>query len=181
MRYFVPFTLKIAGKSFCHLVGYSISIDISIINLLCFFLGTGFTRKIDMCLFPWMHGPDEMILTNDWTSFIWFMWQLSRWIISHKWTVGELWNMLVEYSTKRVKGETSLGFFTWLLPSLSTMMDIANEPWHISRSLKTPIPLTSVRVCCMDNWPQILHVVSQHQQEGEPPKLIGSTKWSYVQ
>ncbi|RVW69066.1 Poly(ADP-ribose) glycohydrolase 1 [Vitis vinifera] len=53
-----------------------------------------------------------------------------QWILSHKWTVGDLWDMLVEYSTQRLRGETSLGFFTWLLPSLSapdaTMMDMAD-------------------------------------------------------
>ncbi|KAI3997539.1 hypothetical protein MKX01_029370 [Papaver californicum] len=44
--------------------------------------------------------------------------QVSRWILSHGWTVGELWNMLVEYSTQRVNGETRVGFFSWLLPVL---------------------------------------------------------------
>ncbi|GMH29695.1 hypothetical protein Nepgr_031538 [Nepenthes gracilis] len=44
--------------------------------------------------------------------------QVSQWILSHKWTVGDLWNLLVDYSSKRAKGETKLGFFSWLLPSL---------------------------------------------------------------
>ncbi|KAK4354846.1 hypothetical protein RND71_027040 [Anisodus tanguticus] len=46
--------------------------------------------------------------------------QVSQWIVSHQWTVGELWNVLVEYSSQRSKGETSVGFFNWLLPSLSS-------------------------------------------------------------
>lgn len=41
-----------------------------------------------------------------------------QWIMSHKWSVGELWNMLVEYSIQRLKRRTSVGFFNWLLPSL---------------------------------------------------------------
>ncbi|GLT92818.1 hypothetical protein SLE2022_106340 [Rubroshorea leprosula] len=44
--------------------------------------------------------------------------QITQWILSHKWTVGCLWNILVEYSIQRFKGETNLGFFAWLLPSL---------------------------------------------------------------
>ncbi|XP_043714183.1 poly(ADP-ribose) glycohydrolase 1-like [Telopea speciosissima] len=46
--------------------------------------------------------------------------QVTQWIVSHEWTVGDLWNMLSEYSSKRLKGETDTGFFTWLLPFLST-------------------------------------------------------------
>ncbi|XP_010672524.2 poly(ADP-ribose) glycohydrolase 1 isoform X2 [Beta vulgaris subsp. vulgaris] len=42
--------------------------------------------------------------------------QVCKWIMSHNWTVGDLWNMLVDYSSKRAKGETNLGFFSWLLP-----------------------------------------------------------------
>ncbi|XP_044465080.1 poly(ADP-ribose) glycohydrolase 1-like isoform X2 [Mangifera indica] len=42
--------------------------------------------------------------------------QVTQWILSHEWTVGDLWNMMVEYSSQRLKGETSVGFFTWLLP-----------------------------------------------------------------
>ncbi|XP_068665005.1 poly(ADP-ribose) glycohydrolase 1-like [Aristolochia californica] len=42
--------------------------------------------------------------------------EVSQWILSHEWTVGDLWNMLVEYSSQRLKGETHLGFFDWLLP-----------------------------------------------------------------
>lgn len=42
--------------------------------------------------------------------------QVCRWILSQKWTVGDLWNMLLDYSSKRAKGETKLNFFSWLLP-----------------------------------------------------------------
>ncbi|KAG8369346.1 hypothetical protein BUALT_Bualt14G0001800 [Buddleja alternifolia] len=55
-----------------------------------------------------------------------------QWILSRNWTVGELWNVLVEYSTKRLKGETKLGLFNWLIPSLYndddlTTLDIPRE------------------------------------------------------
>ncbi|XAR64530.1 Poly(ADP-ribose) glycohydrolase [Bertholletia excelsa] len=53
--------------------------------------------------------------------------EVSRWILSHEWTVGELWNMLVDYSSQRVKGETKLSFFTWLLPSLSATSDAVSD------------------------------------------------------
>jgi len=46
------------------------------------------------------------------------LWQVAHCILSERWTVGDLWNMLVEYSTSRSKGETNLGFFQWLLPSI---------------------------------------------------------------
>ncbi|KAK6161530.1 hypothetical protein DH2020_004911 [Rehmannia glutinosa] len=39
-------------------------------------------------------------------------------IVSQKWTVGELWNVLVDYSTQRLRGETTVGLFEWLIPSL---------------------------------------------------------------
>uniref|UniRef100_A0A2P2KS05 PolyADP-ribose glycohydrolase 1-like isoform X2 n=1 Tax=Rhizophora mucronata TaxID=61149 RepID=A0A2P2KS05_RHIMU len=42
--------------------------------------------------------------------------QVSQWILSHGWTVGELWNMLLAYSSQRCSQETNMGFFTWLLP-----------------------------------------------------------------
>ena len=42
--------------------------------------------------------------------------QVCQWILSHEWTVGDLWNMLVEYSSQRFNKETDLGFFAWLLP-----------------------------------------------------------------
>lgn len=44
--------------------------------------------------------------------------QVTRWVLSQKWTVGDLWSILVEYSTQRFNGQTKLGFFAWLLPSL---------------------------------------------------------------
>ncbi|KAE9450521.1 hypothetical protein C3L33_17599, partial [Rhododendron williamsianum] len=59
--------------------------------------------------------------------------QVTEWILSHEWTVGELWNVLVDYSAQRLKGETDLGFFSWLLPSLSStsdamMLDVPQTP-----------------------------------------------------
>ncbi|ESW29058.1 hypothetical protein PHAVU_002G039900 [Phaseolus vulgaris] len=44
--------------------------------------------------------------------------EVAQWILSQGWTVGDLWNKLVEYSTSRSKGETKVGFFRWLLPSI---------------------------------------------------------------
>ncbi|CAM8952045.1 unnamed protein product [Rhodiola kirilowii] len=46
--------------------------------------------------------------------------QVTRWILSHKWTVGDLWHLLAEYSSQRINGDTEVGFLTWLVPSLST-------------------------------------------------------------
>ncbi|CAN6297079.1 unnamed protein product [Urochloa humidicola] len=43
--------------------------------------------------------------------------EVIRWILRHGWTVGELWHMLVEYSSQRLRGETKKGFFAWLLPN----------------------------------------------------------------
>ncbi|XP_041013592.1 poly(ADP-ribose) glycohydrolase 1 isoform X1 [Juglans microcarpa x Juglans regia] len=58
--------------------------------------------------------------------------QVTRWILSHQWTVGDLWNMLVDYSYQKYNGQTSVGFFTWLLPSLhghdTLMSDLPNMP-----------------------------------------------------
>ncbi|CDY19074.1 BnaA04g18140D [Brassica napus] len=34
--------------------------------------------------------------------------------------VGELWSKLVEYSTERLSRRTKLGFFSWLITSLSS-------------------------------------------------------------
>ncbi|KAL0402771.1 UNVERIFIED_CONTAM: Poly(ADP-ribose) glycohydrolase 1, partial [Sesamum radiatum] len=53
-----------------------------------------------------------------------------QWILSQGWTVGEVWNILVEYSTQRLKRQTKIGFFNWLLPSLYNVdpmiLDVAN-------------------------------------------------------
>ncbi|XP_073283866.1 poly(ADP-ribose) glycohydrolase 1-like [Primulina huaijiensis] len=46
-----------------------------------------------------------------------------KWIISHEWTVGDLWNILMDYSFQRLKGSTQVGFFNWLLPSLDSNDD----------------------------------------------------------
>ncbi|XP_059448050.1 poly(ADP-ribose) glycohydrolase 1-like isoform X2 [Corylus avellana] len=63
--------------------------------------------------------------------------QVTRWILSHEWTVGDLSNMLDEYSCQKYKGQTNVGFLTWLLPSLSShdvempdaeMPDLPNMP-----------------------------------------------------
>ncbi|XP_054812979.1 poly(ADP-ribose) glycohydrolase 1-like isoform X2 [Prosopis cineraria] len=54
--------------------------------------------------------------------------QVADWILSHHWTVGDLWNMLVEYSTLRWKGETNVGFFKWLLPSITEHDDVKDSP-----------------------------------------------------
>ncbi|XP_066364524.1 poly(ADP-ribose) glycohydrolase 1-like [Miscanthus floridulus] len=43
--------------------------------------------------------------------------EVIQWILRHGWTVGELWHMLIEYSSQRLKGETYKGFFAWLLPN----------------------------------------------------------------
>nr|KYP52702.1 Poly(ADP-ribose) glycohydrolase 1 [Cajanus cajan] len=44
--------------------------------------------------------------------------KVAHWISSQRWTVGDLWNMLIEYSTSRLEGETNVGFLQWLLPSV---------------------------------------------------------------
>ncbi|MED6146431.1 hypothetical protein PIB30_034452 [Stylosanthes scabra] len=57
--------------------------------------------------------------------------EVASWILSQKWTVGDLWNMLIEYSTKRSKGETTVGFLRWLLPSLyghGARLNLPNSP-----------------------------------------------------
>lgn len=44
--------------------------------------------------------------------------RIVMWIQCQGWSVGELWNSLVEYSTQRMNKKTKVGFFRWLLPSL---------------------------------------------------------------
>ncbi|XP_017623444.2 poly(ADP-ribose) glycohydrolase 1-like isoform X1 [Gossypium arboreum] len=44
--------------------------------------------------------------------------QVTQWIILQKWNVGDLWNILIEYSCQKLRGEADVGFFAWLLPSL---------------------------------------------------------------
>ncbi|KAD3336937.1 hypothetical protein E3N88_32457 [Mikania micrantha] len=46
--------------------------------------------------------------------------KVTKWISSHGWSVGDLWNMIVEYSSQRSNNETHVGFFNWLLPLLSS-------------------------------------------------------------
>ncbi|XP_010522257.1 PREDICTED: probable poly(ADP-ribose) glycohydrolase 2 isoform X2 [Tarenaya hassleriana] len=45
--------------------------------------------------------------------------QVIEWILSNEWTVGDLWNKLVEYSNQRLTRETKLGLFCWLIPTVS--------------------------------------------------------------
>ncbi|XP_020583895.1 poly(ADP-ribose) glycohydrolase 1-like isoform X2 [Phalaenopsis equestris] len=42
--------------------------------------------------------------------------EVSHWILSQGWTVGDLWSILIEYSTQRLNRETTIAFFSWLLP-----------------------------------------------------------------
>ncbi|TYI99176.1 hypothetical protein E1A91_D01G269300v1 [Gossypium mustelinum] len=44
--------------------------------------------------------------------------QVTQWIILQKWNVGDLWDILIEYSSQKLRGEADVGFFAWLLPSL---------------------------------------------------------------
>ncbi|XP_004138946.1 poly(ADP-ribose) glycohydrolase 1 isoform X2 [Cucumis sativus] len=45
--------------------------------------------------------------------------KVSEWILAHKWTVGDLWSMLVEYCSQISNRQTHVGFFDWLLPASS--------------------------------------------------------------
>ncbi|XP_057450173.1 poly(ADP-ribose) glycohydrolase 1-like isoform X2 [Lotus japonicus] len=56
--------------------------------------------------------------------------KVAHWILSHRWTVGDLWNMLTEYSMNRSKGGTNVGFLQWVLPSMydDAGMDFSNIP-----------------------------------------------------
>lgn len=49
--------------------------------------------------------------------------EVARWVLSHGWTVGDLWCMLVEYCTQRFNKETSIGFLSWLLPQHNSAID----------------------------------------------------------
>ncbi|GJN22690.1 hypothetical protein PR202_gb10284 [Eleusine coracana subsp. coracana] len=50
--------------------------------------------------------------------------EVIQWVLHHGWTVGELWHMLLEYSSQRLRKETHVGFFGWLLPNDSRCCDI---------------------------------------------------------
>lgn len=50
--------------------------------------------------------------------------EVIQWILRHGWTVGELWHMLIEYSSQRLRGETCKGFFAWLLPNDGPNSDV---------------------------------------------------------
>ncbi|XP_059074287.1 poly(ADP-ribose) glycohydrolase 1 isoform X2 [Cryptomeria japonica] len=43
----------------------------------------------------------------------------AEWVTCHCWTVGELWDMLIEYSRLRSTGKTYDSFFNWVLPHLN--------------------------------------------------------------
>ncbi|XP_010522255.1 PREDICTED: probable poly(ADP-ribose) glycohydrolase 2 [Tarenaya hassleriana] len=45
--------------------------------------------------------------------------QVTKWIGSQEWTVGDLWSKLVEYSSEKLSERTRAGLFSWLIPSLS--------------------------------------------------------------
>ncbi|KAL3642199.1 hypothetical protein CASFOL_013014 [Castilleja foliolosa] len=40
-----------------------------------------------------------------------------QWIVSQEWSVGEVWSILAVYSGQRLRGETTVGLFRWLVPS----------------------------------------------------------------
>jgi len=44
---------------------------------------------------------------------------LTEWIRCHSWTVGELWGMLIEYSSQRLQGNMYCSFFEWVLPRIN--------------------------------------------------------------
>lgn len=54
--------------------------------------------------------------------------KVSEWILAHKWTVGDLWSMLVEYSSQISEGQTHAGFFDWLLPASSKTNTFCSFP-----------------------------------------------------
>lgn len=43
----------------------------------------------------------------------------TEWIRCHGWTVGELWGMLMEYSSQRLQGNMYACFFEWVLPQIN--------------------------------------------------------------
>ncbi|XP_010522260.1 PREDICTED: poly(ADP-ribose) glycohydrolase 1 isoform X2 [Tarenaya hassleriana] len=59
--------------------------------------------------------------------------QVTEWILSHEWAVGDLWNMMLEYTTQRLNRETDLGFFSWLLPWLTTTV---TPPHHLNPQIR---------------------------------------------
>lgn len=40
----------------------------------------------------------------------------TEWVRCHSWTVGDLWGMLIEYSSQRLQGNMHGSFFEWVLP-----------------------------------------------------------------
>ncbi|KAL8479213.1 hypothetical protein ACS0TY_026183 [Phlomoides rotata] len=55
-----------------------------------------------------------------------------KWIVSQGWSVGEVWNILVEYSTQRLNRETRVGFFSWLLPALQDDDPMVLDVSHVT-------------------------------------------------
>ncbi|KAH7387892.1 hypothetical protein KP509_16G047300 [Ceratopteris richardii] len=49
--------------------------------------------------------------------------QVADWIISEGWSVGELWNVLVDYGQRRVSGRLNEGLFKWILPNAAAIQD----------------------------------------------------------
>ncbi|PWA89685.1 poly (ADP-ribose) glycohydrolase [Artemisia annua] len=54
--------------------------------------------------------------------------QVTKWITSNGWSVSDLWNMIVDYSSQRSKKKTKVGFFTWLLPRCSSDNPMISDP-----------------------------------------------------
>jgi len=51
---------------------------------------------------------------------VWVFFQVIEMVALQEMTVGDLWKKLVEYSSERLSRRTWLGFFSWLMTSLST-------------------------------------------------------------
>ncbi|KAI3849187.1 hypothetical protein MKW92_046581 [Papaver armeniacum] len=62
--------------------------------------------------------------------------QVTCLIQSYGWTVGDLWDMLAEYSSQRVNGKTRVGFFSWLLPSSAPPHMTKKEKWKKKKKEK---------------------------------------------
>jgi len=115
-----------------HKYAYPITFIASFLTLFIVISGNAVHESINFN-YPRTRRISHSIWTCLWKflmSLLWLMlWQVAHWILSQRWTVGDLWNMLVEYSTSRSKGETNVGFLQWLLPSINghgTGMDLSN-------------------------------------------------------
>ncbi|ESW29059.1 hypothetical protein PHAVU_002G040000 [Phaseolus vulgaris] len=72
--------------------------------------------------------------------------EVAQWTLSQRWTVGDLWNKLVKYSTRRSKGETNVGFFQWLRPSIYDRVGKAGQPVPPAPHLARPAELSQSRI-----------------------------------